>query len=109
MKNKPRPVGFKVFIITASSGLVLDFEVYQGHTTELLNPELGFGLSVVMILMRTIPPQSFGFIDRYFTSVPLLEKLSSIGLKGSGTIMGNLVSGEVHTEEDCHLETGQCN
>lgn len=110
VKNKPRPVGLKVFVTTASSGLVLDFEVYQGHTTELVNPELGLGPSVVMTLVRTIPPQSFVFFDRYFTSVPLLEKLSSIGLEGSGTIMGNRVSGvEVDAEEDCKSERGQCN
>ena len=110
VKNKPRPVGFKVFIITASSGLVLDFEFYQGHTTELLNPELGFLLSVVMTLMRTIPPQSCFIFDRHFTSVSLLEKLSSIELEGSGTNMRNCVSGvEVDTEQDCHMETRQCN
>ena len=61
VKNKPQPVGFKVFVTTASSGLVLDFEVYQGQTTELLNPELGLGPSVVMTLVRTLPHKVFYF------------------------------------------------
>lgn len=110
VKNKPRPVGLKVFVVTSSSGLVLDFEVYQGQSTPLLNLELGLGPAVVMTLAKTIPPQSFVFFDSYFTSIALLDKLESVGIEASGTIMGNRVSGiQVDSEEDLTLDRGQCN
>lgn len=82
VKNKPRPVGLKVFVVTSSSGLVLDFEVYQGQSTPLLNLELGLGPAVVMTLAKTIPPQSFVFFDRYFTSIALLEQKKCLGRWG---------------------------
>lgn len=66
VKNKPRPVGLKNFVITTSFGLVLDFEIYQGNhivslfnklyyfslflgkTTPLVEENLGLGASVVL-------------------------------------------------------------
>ncbi|KAF9417157.1 hypothetical protein HW555_005668 [Spodoptera exigua] len=33
VKNKPRPVGFKNFVLTTSEGLMLDFEIYRGANT----------------------------------------------------------------------------
>lgn len=109
VRNKPRPVGLKVFVITSSSGLVLDFEIYQGHTTPLLNLELGLGPAVVMTLVKTIPQGSFVFFDRYFSTVPLLEKLLSLGIEGTGTIVANSLGGiEVDCKEDLNLKRGQC-
>ncbi|KAG5884072.1 hypothetical protein JTB14_033889 [Gonioctena quinquepunctata] len=39
VRNKPRPVGAKNFVVTTVDGLVLDFEIYQGDTTPLKNKE----------------------------------------------------------------------
>lgn len=91
VKNKPRPVGLKNFVITTSSGLVLDFEIYQGKFTSLCNPELGLGPSVVMRLVRSLPPRSWVYFDRYFTTIPLLEKLHENNIEGTGTIMTNRI------------------
>lgn len=94
VKNKPRPVGLKNFVLTTSSGLVLDFEIYQGVGTRLIDKHLGLGPSVVMRLTETIPASSHIFCDRYFTTIPLLDRLREKGLHGTGTIMANRI-GEV--------------
>lgn len=89
VKNKPRPVGLKNFVVTTSGGLVMDFEIYQGKTTSLVHPELGLGPSVVLRLVNSLPKNAFVYFDRYFTTIALLEKLQEIGLEGTGTIMSN--------------------
>jgi hypothetical protein len=68
VKNKPRPVGLKDFVVTTSDGLVLDFEIYQGTTTRLTNRELGLGPSVVLRLVETLPENSYLYFDRYFST-----------------------------------------
>lgn len=70
VKNKPRPVGPKNFVLCTSSGLALDFEIYQGNSTQLINQELVLGPSVILKLAQTLPQESFVYFDRYFT--PLL-------------------------------------
>mgnify|MGYP004578525483 CR=1 FL=1 len=89
VKSKPRPVGLKNFVITSSTGIVLDFEIYQGTTTPLGDRSLGLGPAVILRLCETIPRNSFLYFDRYFTTIPLLQRLHEIGLNGTGTIMGN--------------------
>jgi len=42
VRNKPRPVGLKHFVITTSKGLVFDFEIYQGENSPL-DRSLGLG------------------------------------------------------------------
>jgi hypothetical protein len=68
IKNKPRPVGLKNFVVTTSDGLVLDFEIYQGTTTRLTNRELGLGPSVVLRLVETLPENNYLYFDRYFST-----------------------------------------
>lgn len=93
VKNKPRPVGLKNFVVTTYSGVVLDFEIYQGTRTPLLNRELGLGPSVIMRLTRSLPLGSFLYFDRYFTTLPLLERLKQCGIEATGTIMVNRLKG----------------
>lgn len=91
VKNKPRPVGLKKFILATSSGLMLDFEIYQGDSTPLGNRDLGLGASVVLRLVKSLLYESFVFFDRYFCSLPLLDKLSELKINATGTILTNRV------------------
>jgi len=88
IRNKPRPVGLKNFVFTTSKGLVLDFEINQRENTPL-DRSLGLGPAVVLRLAKTIPENSVLFFDRYFTTIPLLDRLNTINIKATGTIMNN--------------------
>ncbi|KAG5877986.1 hypothetical protein JTB14_032217 [Gonioctena quinquepunctata] len=74
VRNKPRPVWLKNFVVTTSDGLVLDFEIYEGDTTPLKNKELGLGPSVILRLVETLPEHSYLYFDRYFSTVGLMDK-----------------------------------
>lgn len=89
IKTKPRPQGLKAFVATTDDGLMIDFEVYQGAKTPLEDRSLGVGAAVVLYLSKSIPRGSCIYFDRYFSSVPLLEKLSEMGMHGTATIMMN--------------------
>lgn len=93
VKNKPRPVGLKNYVMTSSKGLVLDFELHQGPTTPLPDRALGLGPSIVLRLINTLPRGSFVYFDRYFTTIPLLEKMVTLGIEGTGTIIANRFKG----------------
>ncbi|KAM3965016.1 piggyBac transposable element-derived protein 3-like [Aphomia sociella] len=90
VKNKPRPVGLKNFVVTTSAGLMVDFEIYYGNNPALSHP-LGLGPAVVLRLIQSVPPGSCVFFDRYFTTIPLLDELKRIGYHGTGTIMANRI------------------
>lgn len=88
--NKPRPIGLKNFIITTSDGVLLDFEVYQGESTNLpMKQKVGLGPAVVLRLKDSVPPLSVLYFDRYFTSLQLMEQLVSEQYFGTGTLMLN--------------------
>jgi hypothetical protein len=99
VRNKPRPVGLKNFVITTSKGMVLDFEIYQGQNTPLGDRTLGLGPAVVLRLSKTISENSVLFFYRYFTTLPLLDRLNQIGLKATDTIMNNRLK-NIHFAED---------
>ncbi|XP_049316532.1 piggyBac transposable element-derived protein 3-like [Bactrocera dorsalis] len=88
VKNKPRPVGLKNLVVATSSGLVVDFEIFQGAGT-FSDTGLGVGPSIVIRLTKHLPKGSFLYFDRYFTTIPLLEKLLELGYKSTGTIALN--------------------
>lgn len=79
VRNKPNPVGLKNFVMCAPDGLPLDFFIYEGKGNEIINdPEcnnLDLGGKVVMRLTETLPPGCTIYMDRYFSSVPLLDLL----------------------------------
>jgi hypothetical protein len=54
MRNKPSPWGVKIFVLTSECGIIYDFILYQGSSTELDQNQLksfGFGTSVVLFLV----------------------------------------------------------
>jgi hypothetical protein len=107
VKNKPRPVGLKNFVVTTSEGLMVDFEIYYGNNPALCHP-LGLGPAVVLRLIQSVPRGSCIFFDRYFTTVPLLDTLIRLGYHGTGTIMSNRVPDrkELNLKEDSKMNRG---
>lgn len=91
IKNKPRPTGLRNNMLATETGLVLDFQVYQGITTDLPADVPGIGPSVVVKLTETLPLGSHMFIDRFFTTVDLLRHLAEKQIQATGTIMTNRI------------------
>ncbi len=56
-------------------------------------PDLGVGGSVVMDLLQELPEKKKYslYMDNYFTSIRLLEKLGNMGHDATGTIRNNRV------------------
>lgn len=93
VRNKPRPVGLKNFVLTTSDGLILDFEIYQGVTSSFEIKKFGLGPSVILRLVQTLPAESYVFFDRYFSTVSLMEQLLTLKIYGTATIMNNRIKG----------------
>ncbi|CAK1579172.1 unnamed protein product [Parnassius mnemosyne] len=108
LKNKPRPVGLKNFVVTTSDGIVLDFEIYYAGNPALSDRSLGLGPAVILRLAQAIPPTSCLYFDRYFTTIPLLEALSKQNLHGTGPIMLNRLPDrvEINFKEDRNMKQG---
>lgn len=89
VRGKPNPEGLKNFVCAAPDGLVLDFEIYQGKSTFLneKSKDLGIGPSAVIRLSETLKEGTHIFIDRYFTTIPLLEHMFEKKITVTGTIM----------------------
>ncbi|XP_053285618.1 piggyBac transposable element-derived protein 3-like [Pleuronectes platessa] len=88
MRGKPNPWGFKVWVRTGISGMMCDFDVYQGSVNGIrAKSELGLSGEVVMKLASTLPEgQNYKlYADNYFTCVPLLVKLLDRGIHYVGT------------------------
>lgn len=99
VRGKPNPEGLKNFVCATPEGLVLDFEIYQGKGTLLqaCDVDLGVGPSAVIRLTNSLGPGSHVFMDRYFTTVPLLEYLlTEKKILCTGTIMKSRIPAAVH-------------
>lgn len=93
VRGKPNPVGLKNFVRCGVSGLVYDFEIYQGKSTGIgdQHKHLGLGGSVVMRLCENVP-QGCGYkayFDNFFTSLPLIRELLGRKIYAVGTIRAN--------------------
>lgn len=106
VKNKPRPVGLKNFVVTTSDGTILDFEIYQGLTTPLIKRELGLGPSVILRLSQTLPEGSYLFFDRYFSTSALMYELLKSKIYGTGTIMINRLK-QCNFKKDSQMKRGE--
>ena len=69
------------------------FEPYQGRNSQLQEPTMGLGASVILTfadVLQTIGRQNANlFFDNFFTGIPLLEELKKRGYAGTGTIRQN--------------------
>ncbi|XP_055005274.1 piggyBac transposable element-derived protein 3-like [Boleophthalmus pectinirostris] len=89
MRGKPHPWGFKIWARTGISGMLCDFDVYQGSVQgKPARSELGISGDTVMRLASTLPTgQNYKvYADNFFTSVPLLVKLLECGIHFVGTV-----------------------
>ena len=70
--RKPNPTGLKNYVLAGKHGLILDFKIYQGETTNFpieveSNLKLGFGGRAVLRLSETCPLGTNIYFDRFFT------------------------------------------
>ena len=85
LPNISREVVLKNEVLTASEGLVLDFEIYQGKNSPLPCSNLGIGPGHVFRLAETRPESSKQFFYRYFT-IPLLQAQLKRGIYATETV-----------------------
>eukprot|EP00102_Acyrthosiphon_pisum_P021760 XP_016658970.1 PREDICTED: piggyBac transposable element-derived protein 3-like isoform X2 [Acyrthosiphon pisum] len=93
MRGKPNPWGIKLFLLCGEDGLVYNFIIYQGSTTELnqdMQKKYGLGSAVVLHLTDLLGKnQHFLFMDNFFTSYNLLHALQHKQIFAAGTIRVN--------------------
>ena len=79
-------------------GYLYNFEVYQGKGSKNEFSDIfGLGPSVVLGLLKSLPPRQFcAYIDNYFNSIPLMKYLKQQGIGCAGTLRANML-------QDCPL------
>lgn len=106
IKGKPIRFGFKNWAICTNNGYMLSFDIYTGKNKNIQKQTNLFGLGGTVVLnlleLAEIPPnQGYKiFMDNYFTSIKLLDHLSTLGYCATGTVRDNRL-------EDCPLRNGQ--
>ena len=93
--SKRSRFGIKLFLLCdVFTGIILDFIVYTGATTDIKKtPELGVSGSVVMTLLEPYLDQGHNlFVDNWFTSVRLFETVFERSTGACGTVRKNRVN-----------------
>ncbi|GFR61503.1 PiggyBac transposable element-derived protein 4 [Elysia marginata] len=96
MRNKPHKWGFKLWGRAGSSGILLEFEVYQGATKQQNEaPQLSKTTETVLRMTSNVPDnQNYKvFADNLYTSLPLVQKLRERGIYYTGTVRSNRLKG----------------
>ena len=110
MRGKPHPWGFKIWARTSVGGIVLDFDVYQGSSSQA-NGENGLGVAgnVVVKLCEHLPREKNYkiFADNFFSSVPLVIRLKEMGIHYVGTVRANRLKGCILEEEKSMKKRGR--
>ncbi|XP_033823196.1 piggyBac transposable element-derived protein 2-like [Periophthalmus magnuspinnatus] len=91
MHSKPHKWGFKIWCRCGISGLLYDFEIYQGSGVKEAGVGLGMSGDVVSRLCSTLPDEKNYKVtaDNFFTSMPLIVKLKERGILYLGTARTN--------------------
>lgn len=93
IRDKPNLWGFKLWGRAGASGILYDFDVYQGSSEKAAN-SIGVGGDVVLKLCSTLEPRNYKiFADNYFTSLPLVKALQDRSLWYVGTVRSNRLKG----------------
>lgn len=93
VRGKPHPVGLKNFVMCTPGGLPLDFFIYEGKDTEGISclfplpTNLDIGGKVITKLADTLPTNTTIYMDRYFTSIPVIDHLLQRSIYSTGTLM----------------------
>ena len=94
IRGKPIRFGYKIWCMCTPLGYLVQFDPYQGAAKGVYG-DVGMGGSVVLKLISSLPDNVCFhlYFDNLFTSVTLLDKLSQMGVGGSGTIRANRLMG----------------
>ena len=99
VKNKPNPVGVKLFVRCGRSDMAYDFKFYQGKGIGVSKDHKGLGLggSIVIRLVENLPErENFKvYFDNVFTSIPLLIQLKEKGCHVLAVLKTNRMSGAI--------------
>ena len=95
IRGKPIRFRFKLWCFCSPDGYLLHVEPYCGKDTDLPETGLGQGSDVVlgMIEKCDLTKGSTVTMDNFFTTLPLLNKLTYMGRYGVGTIQENKLQG----------------
>lgn len=115
IKTKRNYGNLQIFVMTSSDGLPLDFILYEGkdyvckeNGIPILNEEevktLGTGGKIVMRLSNRLASESTIYMDKYFTSVPLLKLLRDTRqCSATGMLKNNKIPKNCNLESDSDL------
>ena len=82
--------GLNNFVLAGASGLVLDFELYQGAGSfqqyQMDGKKAGQGTGAVLRLCESLSLGHRLFCDRFFTTLPLISHMLDKGIYLTGTI-----------------------
>lgn len=77
MRGKPSPSGITIFVLASECGIIYNYILYQGSSTELDQNKLkifGFGASVVLFLVQTLKEKThILFFDNFFPPIHYLN------------------------------------
>ena len=95
IRGKPNPWGFKLWGRAGASGVLYDFDVYQGRAGRQAENSIGVGGDVVLQMCGSLPEgKNYKiFADNFFTSMPLLSKLREKSFHFIGTVRSNRLKG----------------
>ena len=100
LRNKPHKWGFKIWCRCGISGLLYDFDIYQGSSRgEVSAQSIGLSGDVVIKLCSTLPEgKNYKAIaDNFFTSMALILALKEKDIVFFGTVRSNRMA-------NCHLQ-----
>lgn len=88
IKNKRHKYGVKLYVLTESSGLILNFGVYTGVTDDLGGT--GHASNVVLFLMKNKLNKGYSlYMDNFYNSFSLATQLLEAQTFCSGTLRSN--------------------
>lgn len=86
IRGKPVRFGYKFWCLCSTEGLLISFKLYEGKDTGYEKGR-AIGESVVETLAKgVVPTGSSGYIDNFFTTLPLLESFRKDNVNLTGTI-----------------------
>ena len=82
----PVRFGYKFWCLCSAEGLLMKFKLHEGKDSGY-KEGLTVGESVVKTMaVGTVPVGSSGYIDYFFTTLPLLQLFSELDINLTGTI-----------------------